>query len=198
MSPADGTQPHQAAWNLASLPGLWEGLGWDLILLSLASLEGWCSWQGTGFAKPAVHKGCKTQLLPNPSSGRKGRCVRCQCSTGHGRKARVCLGVSAVRWEALEQRPDPQNKLLLELVSGESTGKCSGLHSKHLPLVSAGLQPWILLHTQLIPDALAQVFSWCILLLPESACIWVGVPCSQWSLSLLFQEFPALCITHLC
>lgn len=112
---------------------------------------------------------------------------KCQCPIGQSRRAILCLGVSVVQCKALKQRPAPQNKLLLEVISAENTGECSELqgrtrlHSKHLSLVRAEMQPWILLHTQLFPDALAQIFSWCILLLPECACSWVGVPCSQWS-----------------
>lgn len=83
--------PHPVAWrqraqqmvhsNLSSQPGtslpsLGSGRAWlGPVLSSLAHPEGWCSWQRPGFAKPAEHKGCKTQLLPNPSSARKGKCV---------------------------------------------------------------------------------------------------------------------------
>lgn len=115
----------QMVHNLISQPGT--------SLPSLGSrkglgLGGWCSRQKTGFAKPAVHKGCRVR--PNHCQihalvGKEGVWV----SVPHRarQESQALSGCESCTTGGFGAETRPPDKLLLELVSADSAGECSGL-----------------------------------------------------------------------
>jgi len=165
----------------ALLPRLRKGLAGPSCLPLPAFGQG-CS-VFAGFAKPVVPKGRRVRpdLLLKPSSGGKGR--RAGSNTAGSTAVYPGSGLGTNVFQPLRlwgrdrsPRQTPAGAHRRRQRGGWWSGLWgrAGLSHKHLRLINAGTQSWILLHPQPASDVLAQMLSSSISCCPLRVCVQLG------------------------